>query len=431
MNKKGFTLIELLAVIIILGILMIIAIPSVTRYISDSRKNAYVDTAKEIISGARNLVNEGKLEMYDTNTAYYIPTSCIKTENASKSPYGEFIKDKTFVVVTYDGKGYDYYWLSVDDAGQGVKKITSINDLDTDDIESDLTIDDIEVGVIFDSREKYSLINNDCKTYQTEDAIFGGAAGTIYRTINNPTGTRSRLAKVVHDNGDVDYRYQGNSPDNFVSFNNQKWRIVGIFDGKLKIVRYYGYAVNPPSHKWGSSKWDLSDMKNYLNNDIYNSIDSNYKDMIDENITWYLVGPADPYLTKEQFYLEERNEANTSNNHSFTSTTTKIGLIYPSDFGYASYDEIEENENYYCPKDLLLSEYRTEKCFNNNWLAESSNYTISKRKTGGYIYMLINYKIDYVNSDNSYGAKPTLYLKKDVKIVGGDGTESKPYQLSY
>ena len=46
MNKKGFTLIELLAVIIILGILMIIAIPSVTKYISDSRKSAYVDTAK-------------------------------------------------------------------------------------------------------------------------------------------------------------------------------------------------------------------------------------------------------------------------------------------------------------------------------------------------------------------------------------------------
>ena len=56
-NKKGFTLIELLAVIIILGILMIIAIPSVTKYISDSRKSSYVDTAKEIIAGARNAVN--------------------------------------------------------------------------------------------------------------------------------------------------------------------------------------------------------------------------------------------------------------------------------------------------------------------------------------------------------------------------------------
>ena len=45
LNKKGFTLIELLAVIIILGVLMIIAIPSVTEYISSSRKSAMVDTA--------------------------------------------------------------------------------------------------------------------------------------------------------------------------------------------------------------------------------------------------------------------------------------------------------------------------------------------------------------------------------------------------
>ena len=66
MNKKGFTLIELLAVIIILGILMIIAIPSVTKYISDSRKSSYVDTAKEVVSGVRNVVNSGKLGMYDT-----------------------------------------------------------------------------------------------------------------------------------------------------------------------------------------------------------------------------------------------------------------------------------------------------------------------------------------------------------------------------
>ncbi len=89
-KKNGFTLIELLAVIIILGILMIIAIPSVTKYISDSRKNSYVDSAKEIIAGTRNVVNGGKLEMYSTNTTYYIPTSCIKTENAQKSPYGDF-----------------------------------------------------------------------------------------------------------------------------------------------------------------------------------------------------------------------------------------------------------------------------------------------------------------------------------------------------
>ena len=142
-TKRGFTLIELLAVIIILGILMIIAIPSVTRYINDSRKSAYVDTAKEIVSGTRNIVNEGKLGMYDTAITYYIPAKYINTENSLKSPYGEFTDTSAYVGVIYDGTGYKYYWISSDDAGQGVPDITPADKLDTDDIKSDLNPNDI------------------------------------------------------------------------------------------------------------------------------------------------------------------------------------------------------------------------------------------------------------------------------------------------
>ena len=158
-QKKGFTLIELLAVIIILGILMIIAIPSVTSYINDSRKSAYVDTAKEIIAGARNLVNEGKLGMYDTNTVYYIPTSCIKTENASKSPYGEFEKGKTYVIVTYNGNSYNYYWMSVDETGQGIKTPISVDELDTSNIESD--IDDIVLQTV-ENKKVLQIFDEQC-----------------------------------------------------------------------------------------------------------------------------------------------------------------------------------------------------------------------------------------------------------------------------
>ena len=127
-KKNGFTLIELLAVIIILGILMIIAIPSVTKYISDSRKSDYVDTAKEIISGARNMVNDGKLEMYDTGTTYYIDAACIKTENGeAKSPYGEFTK--AYVVVIYDDIDIEPGFIKVRKSGSpgshnGMKSVT-------------------------------------------------------------------------------------------------------------------------------------------------------------------------------------------------------------------------------------------------------------------------------------------------------------------
>ena len=103
MKKKGFTLIELLAVIIILGILMLIAIPSVTSYINNSRKETYVDTINELIKGTVVEVNSGEFDTFDTDTTYYIHTDNIKLDNGeARSPYGKLTD--AYVVVTYDGE---------------------------------------------------------------------------------------------------------------------------------------------------------------------------------------------------------------------------------------------------------------------------------------------------------------------------------------
>ena len=55
MNKKGFTLIELLAVITIMGILMMVAIPSVSWIIEKSRQESFVNVAKSYVNSAKNL----------------------------------------------------------------------------------------------------------------------------------------------------------------------------------------------------------------------------------------------------------------------------------------------------------------------------------------------------------------------------------------
>ena len=175
-KKRAFTLIELLAVIIILGILMIVAIPSVTSYINDSRKSAYVNTAKEIVSGTRNIVNEGSLGMYDTDTTYYIESGYIKTENASKSPYGEFVN--AYVIVTYNGKGYTYYWTSVDDSRQGVRNIVKSDLLTEDDIESDIDPNDITPTVGIGNRSKIVIIRKDgTKVIGTQESSVGENGG--------------------------------------------------------------------------------------------------------------------------------------------------------------------------------------------------------------------------------------------------------------
>ncbi len=63
-KKNGFTLIELLAVIIILGVLMLVAIPSVTAYINNTRKESYITTVKNIIKGATNLIKKSKSSFF-------------------------------------------------------------------------------------------------------------------------------------------------------------------------------------------------------------------------------------------------------------------------------------------------------------------------------------------------------------------------------
>ena len=86
--------------IIILAILLIIAIPSVSNYIGDSRKSAYVASAKAYISSARLLINNGRLKAYDTSATYYIPAECLAMENETDSPYGKW-KDR-YIGVTFD-----------------------------------------------------------------------------------------------------------------------------------------------------------------------------------------------------------------------------------------------------------------------------------------------------------------------------------------
>ena len=158
MNKKGFTLIELLAVIIILGVLMLIAIPSVTKYIDNSRKESYLSTVKTLTKGAVNQVNTGIYDVFDLDTTYYLPISCISSENAKVSPYGDLVS--SYVVFVYDGNGFDYYYTGTDTSNMGIL-LTHVNKITINDIKTGIKESQIDTSIGVDNRNNNVLINCD------------------------------------------------------------------------------------------------------------------------------------------------------------------------------------------------------------------------------------------------------------------------------
>jgi prepilin-type N-terminal cleavage/methylation domain-containing protein len=125
-NKKGFTLIELLAVIVILGLLMAIAIPSVTKYITQSRKKTLTSTIGNYMSALVNDVNDLTYTFTENNTIYAVPIDCIALERGGTDPFGAWHQASNaywaYVLVQYDDEksSYTYGYTFKDSAGYGL-----------------------------------------------------------------------------------------------------------------------------------------------------------------------------------------------------------------------------------------------------------------------------------------------------------------------
>lgn len=137
MKQKGFTLIELLAVVVILGVLLGIAIPSVSNYITASRKKTFIENAKTFIDSAKAFAsdNGGIRYPHEEGDSSYIQLSELSFEKETKeSPFGAaYIMEKCYIKIVSVPRGYDFYITLVDAKGNTLNNVK----------EQDLTVDKI------------------------------------------------------------------------------------------------------------------------------------------------------------------------------------------------------------------------------------------------------------------------------------------------
>ena len=263
------------------------------------------------------------------------------------------------------------------------------------------------------------------------------SSSELLTTIVNNKGTSTTHGK----------RYQGKNPDNYVWFNDELWRIIGNVpvcltngcastENRVKLIRNDSIGAI----KYGDdSTWMGSNIQNLLNTcylgkasscDSYcytasttaagtcdyssDGIDASdyYGNMIEDVYFNVGVPSSGSYGTADDQYTKEIA--------SYASATSKIGLMYASDWGYAI-------EGY---SGVLGRNESPASYMNKNWLF-SNGY---ERTMSAYSssYPILVFYTGYLDSGLAYygfAARPVIYLKSNVYVTGGKGSKTEPYTL--
>ena len=307
------------------------------------------------------------------------------------------------------------------------------------------------------------------------DTYTSGNGNGVYATNSYTDGGQTKY----HE-----YRYVGGEVNNYVLFNNDLYRIIGVFDdnshgvtgqqlvkliaaNKLTAAAWGAYNASPAYTTYSSYKNDWTGTTtgvpasaNILLNEFYlnPTATSTYGECIDwtygsnnntdkskncsnikgygvqsnelrnyiQPVTWYLYGYTANTLSKQNFYQCERNNysgCTSANSGTYSGTTTaSIGLMYVSDYMYAS--------GYIASNDTSTTASNTN-LMNLNWLHNGYEWTITPRgdsSTNAFVVYNTG-GVSYLSSYSGHGLRPTFYLKSTIKIKSGDGTFKNPYTI--
>ena len=294
-------------------------------------------------------------------------------------------------------------------------------------------------GGTWDYKINGIIIDNISKTNSSCNITFTSKTPTtseLLSTVVNNKATRNENGK----------RYQGKNPDNYIWFNDELWRIIGnvpvcltsgcsTTENRVKIIRNDSIGAI----KYGSnSTWMGSNIQNLLNScylgkqsscDSYcysysttakgtcdysaDGIDvTDYYGKMVEDV-YFNVGTGDStYKTAANYYTQEIATHATS--------TSKIGLMYASDWGYA----IEGFTG------VLGSSGSPQNSSDKNWLFSNGyEWTMSTYSSSYPLNVFYTGSLDYDSTSVGGAARPVLYLKSNVYVVSGTGTKVDPYRI--
>ena len=278
----------------------------------------------------------------------------------------------------------------------------------------------------------YTVVNN-------EETITTGADTLIKLTDNKDnsglytiTHPKDTTLQIGATEDITEYRYRGASPKNYVSFNGETWRIIGVFptddgtgniENRIKIIRNESIGGKYWDEKATNDWVKPATLNTELNTTYLNNLSPTAQSMIG-NTKYYLGGYSKSTIQKDVMYQYERkiNGSTYYYGSNPNNWVGKLGLMYASDYGYAASDECTQT----------LSNYKDTTCKNNNWLLKRKEEWLLPQNAGTSNYAFIVRSDGEVNSiyvKNTDVVRPVLYLTSSVEIIGGNGTSTEPYVL--
>lgn len=265
----------------------------------------------------------------------------------------------------------------------------------------------IDVNAPVDIINQYVYLKLDVtgKVYETSKAASETLTYSLDKSgLKELTGKSSALDSAGA-NSIKEYRYTGGNPNNYVTFNNESWRILGIYqvenESRIKLIKATG--ENGAWDTNNSLDFNTSSVNAYLKN-YYDSMEASSKELIAS--TNYKLGGTDALSVGSTGMYDSEVSSN--------GVDGFIGLMSVSDYAFASG----------LSDDLIESDvFKT----STNWLnSNEAEWFINKNATGVYA----RGKDGSIGTDSTNAQKvvrPTVYLDSSVKILSGDGTESNPY----